>query len=155
MLPKVAHDKQASTGCKGNKKYCYGYKLHVSVDMQSGLINKVATTPANITDAQGLKHVCPTQGAIYAGKGYCVSSAKKAAAINGCHLAAIKKNNMKGKNKEKDRWHSHIRSPYERVFSQRRRRVRYVGTIKNQFSAFICFNLKRISVLAPSGMVLS
>jgi hypothetical protein len=25
--------------------------------MQSGLINKVALTPANITDAKGLKHV--------------------------------------------------------------------------------------------------
>ena len=158
VLPKVSHDKQARIGCKGKQKYWYGYKCHVSVDMQSGLINKVATTPANITDAQGLKHVCPTQGAIYADKGYCVSSAKKTAAIKGCYLAAIKKNNMKGKNKDKDRWYSHIRSPYERVFSQRRRRVRYVGTMKNQFSAFmeaICFNLKRISVLDPPGIVLS
>ncbi len=34
--------------------------------MQSGLINKVAITPGNKTDAQGLEHVCPTQGAIYA-----------------------------------------------------------------------------------------
>jgi IS5 family transposase len=158
ILPKVAHDKQARIGCKGKKKYCYGYKRHVSVDMQSGLINKVATTPANVTDAQGLKHVCPTQGAIYADKGYCVSPAIKAAAKSGCHLAAIKKNNMKGKNKDRDRWYSHIRSPYERVFSQRQRRVRYVGTTKNQFSAFmeaICFNLKRICVLDPPGLILS
>ena len=27
----------------------YGYKRHVSVDMQSGLINKVAVTPANVS----------------------------------------------------------------------------------------------------------
>jgi hypothetical protein len=33
--------------------------------MQSGLINKVALTPANITDAKGLKHVLPSSGAIY------------------------------------------------------------------------------------------
>jgi IS5 family transposase len=39
--------------------------------MQSGLINKVALTPANITDAKGLKHVLPSSGAIYADKGYC------------------------------------------------------------------------------------
>lgn len=39
-------------------------KKPVSVDMQSGLINKVAVTPANLTDAQGLKHVCPNQGGI-------------------------------------------------------------------------------------------
>ena len=50
-LPKVAVDKQARMGCKGKNKYWYGYKGHVSVDMQSGLINKVATTPANVTDA--------------------------------------------------------------------------------------------------------
>ncbi len=33
---------------------------------KSGLINKVAVTPANITDAKGFKHVCPSQGAVYA-----------------------------------------------------------------------------------------
>ena len=59
-LPKVAVDKQARMGCKGKNKYWYGYKGHVSVDMQSGLINKVAITPANLTDAQGMKHVCPS-----------------------------------------------------------------------------------------------
>tara|TARA_R110002167_G_scaffold156175_2_gene350829 strand:- start:96 stop:1058 length:963 start_codon:yes stop_codon:yes gene_type:complete len=158
VLPKVAHDKQARIGCKSAKKYWYGYKRHVSVDMQSGLINKIATTPANLTDAQGLKHVCPTQGAIYADKGYCVGPAVKAAAKNDCHLAAIKKNNMKGKNKDKDHWYSHIRSPYERVFSQRQRRTRYVGTAKNQFSAFMeamCFNLKRLCVIDPPGLSLS
>jgi IS5 family transposase len=44
----------------------YGFKKHISVDMQSGLINKVALTPANITDAKDLKHVLPSSGAIYA-----------------------------------------------------------------------------------------
>ena len=51
----------------------------------------------------------------------------------GCHLAAIKKNNMVGKDKDKDRWYTGIRSPYERVFSQRERRVRYRGVAKNRF----------------------
>lgn len=90
-LPKVARDKQAKIGCKGKNKYWYGYKKHVSVDMQSGLINKVAVTPANVTDAKGLKNVCPSQGAVYADKGYCTKHAKQATAKRGCHLAAIKK----------------------------------------------------------------
>ena len=77
VLPKVANDKQARIGCKGKNKFWYGYKKHVSVDMQSGLINKVAITPANVTDAKGLKHVCPSQGAIYADKGYCIAPASK------------------------------------------------------------------------------
>ncbi len=56
-LPEVATDKQARIGCKGKDKFWYGYKKHMSVDMQSGLINKVAITPANTTDANGLDHV--------------------------------------------------------------------------------------------------
>ena len=157
-LPKVAHDKQARIGCKGKEKYWYGYKKHTSVDMQSGLINKVAVTPANVTDSKGMKHVCPNGGAIYADKGYCDKHAKKATAKKGCHLRAIKKNNMKGKNKELDRWVSHLRSPYERVFSKQSKRVRYCGVAKNQFSAFmqaICFNLKRLSVLDPANLCLN
>ena len=94
VLPEVAHDKQARIGCKGNDNYWYGYKQHTRVDMQSGLINKVAITPANVTDAKGLRHVCPDQGAIYADKGYCTEPAQHTAKGKGCHLAAILKNNM-------------------------------------------------------------
>lgn len=158
VLPKVAHDKQAKIGCKGKNKYWYGYKKHVSVDMQSGLVNKVAITPANTPDSKGLKNVCPDQGAIYADKGYCSKKAKQTAAKKGCYLAAIKKNNMRDKNKDKDRWLTGIRSPYERVFSKQRRRTRYCGIAKNQFAAFmeaICFNLKRLSILDPPNLVLA
>lgn len=150
VLPKVAADPQARIGCKGKKKYWYGYKEHVSVDMQSGLINKVAITPANLPDAQGLRHICPTQGAIYGDKGYCTAPAQQAAAQRGCHLAAIQRNNMTTKNRDRDRWHTHLRAPYERVFSQRPKRVRYRGIAKNQFAAFfqaLTFNLRRLLVL--------
>ncbi len=123
--------------------------------MQSGLINKVAITPANLTDAQGFKYVAPKEGAVYADKGYCKKPCQLVAKIKGLHLAAIKNNNMIGKNKDLDRWYSGIRAPYERVFSKQNKRVRYVGIAKNQFSAFmnaICFNLKRLLVIAPSDL---
>lgn len=158
VLPHVAVDKQARIGCQGKEKFWYGYKKHVSIDMQSGLINKVAMTPANETDAQGFTHVCPNQGAVYADKAYCVSVARKAAAKRGCVLRAIKKNNMPGKNKEQDRWFTHLRSPYERVFSQDNKRARYRGVMKNQFSAFmhaICFNLKRLLILDSPNLSLA
>lgn len=151
VLPKVARDKQARIGCKGGNKFWYGYKKHVSVDMQSGLINKVAVTPANVTDARGFKHVCPKGGAVYADKGYCTTPAKIVATANGVHLGAVKKNNMKGKNFDLDRYYTKLRSPFERVFSQDNKRVRYVGIAKNQFATFmdaICFNLRRLCVLA-------
>lgn len=156
VLPKVAVDTQARIGCKGKKKYWYGYKEHVSVDMQSGLINKVATTPANLPDAHGLRHVCPTQGAIYGDKGYCTAPARQAAAQRSCHLAAIQRNNMKSKNRDRDRWYTHLRAPYERVFSHRPKRVRYRGVAKNQFAAFLqamVFNLKRLVVLDANFVV--
>jgi len=151
VLPKVSNDKQARIGCKGGNKFWYGYKKHVSVDIQSGLINKVAVTPANVTDAKGFKHVCPNSGAVYADKGYCTSRSKLTAASKGVHLAAVKKNNMKGKNFDLDKYYTKIRSPFEHVFSKQRRRVRYLGICKNQFAEFmyaICFNLRRLVVLA-------
>ncbi|QVL54777.1 MAG: hypothetical protein KFB95_05520 [Simkaniaceae bacterium] len=64
---------------------------------------------------------------------------------------------MKKKNKDQDRWYSSVRAPYERVFSQREKRVRYQGIAKNQFAAFmqaICYNLKRLTVLDPPNLCL-
>lgn len=155
-VSEFASDNQAKFGNKGKDKYWFGYKKHVSVDMQSGMINKVAVTPANITDSAGFTHVCPKHGAVYADKGYCVAPAKQAAKAKNIHLAAIKKNNMKGKNKDLDKWISFIRSPYERVFSGDNKRVRYAGIAKNQFAAFanaICFNIKRLIVLSEPQFV--
>jgi len=151
VLPKVAKDKQARIGCKGGSKFWYGYKKHVSVDIQSGMINKVAVTPANLTDAKGLSLVLPKQGAVYADKGYCTSPAKIAAARKNVHLCAVKKNNMQGKNFDLDKYYTKIRSPFERVFSKDNKRLRYIGIAKNQFAEFmkaICFNLRRLTVLA-------
>lgn len=151
VLPKIAKDKDANFGCKGNSKFWYGFKKHVSVDMQSGMINKVAITKASVTDSKGMKHVIPSQGAVYADKGYCDKNAKAAAAKRNLHLAAIKKNNMKNKNKDLDRFYTKIRSPYERVFSKTSHRTRYQGIAKNQFTAFmesIIHNMKRLVVLS-------
>lgn len=149
-VSELAADKDARFGAKSKKKFWYGYKKHVSVDMQSGMINKVAITKANVTDAQGFRHVAPKQGAVNADKGYCDHNVQMVAKANNIHLCAIKKNNMKGKNHDLDRWYSGIRAPYERVFSNSSKRTRYRGIAKNQFHAFmqtIAFNLKRLVVI--------
>ncbi len=150
ILPKFAKDKQANFGCKGGNKFWYGFKKHASVDMQSGMINKVAITKASTIDSKGMKHVTPTSGAVYADKGYCDKNAKAAATKRNLHLAAMKKNNMIGKNKDLDKWYCKLRSPYERIFSKTNHRVRYQGIGKNQFTAFmesIAHNFKRMVVL--------
>ena len=118
--------------------------------MQSGMINKVAITDASVIDSKGMKHVVPSQGAIYGDKGYCDNNAKIAAKNKNLHLASVKKNNMVGKNNDLDRFYTKMRSPYERVFSKTNHRVRYQGIAKNQFTAFmesIVHNLKRMVVL--------
>lgn len=151
VLPKVSKDKDARIGCKGGSKFWYGYKKHVSVDIQSGLINKVAVTKANLTDAKGVSHVLPSSGAVYADKGYCTKPSRIAAAKKGIHLCAVKKNNMKGKNFDLDKYYTRIRAPFERVFSKDNKRLRYISLAKNQFAEFmnaICFNLKRLVILS-------
>lgn len=147
-ISKYSADKDAKIGAKGINKFWYGFKKHASVDTQSGMINKVAVTPANITDADGMKHVCPSSGMVIADKAYIGSI--KMIRYKGAHPAVILRNNMKDKNREKDKWLTAIRSPYERIFSKQTKRVRYRGIAKNQFAEFMyamSFNFRRMLVL--------
>ena len=156
-IDKHAADKQARLGCKGKDKYWYGYKRHLSVDAQSGLINKAAVTPANISDADGLKHICPDSGGILGDKGYCIKAAQQTIQKKGCHDMTIKMRHINSKIKEKDRWLSGCRSPYERVFSKTPNRARYQGITKNQFQIFMqafAHNLRRLAVLEISPIKL-
>ena len=148
VLPKYAKDKEMRIGAKSKKKFWIGYKKHVSVDMQSGLINKVAVTKANVTDADGAKHVLPNAGAVLADKGYV--GAIKDMLNKGIHPMVILRNNMNEKNRDKDRWITTLRSPYEGTFSKQNKRVRYRGVAKNQAAEFlfaIAFNFRRVLVL--------
>jgi IS5 family transposase len=57
---------------------------------------------------------------------------------------------MKGKNKDKDRWLTKMRAPFEGVFSKDETRARYRGIMKVQMQAFleaIVFNVKRLLVI--------
>jgi IS5 family transposase len=69
-------------------------------------------------------------------------------------FAAVKKNNMKNKNRDLDSYYTKVRAPFERVFSKQNKRVRYKGIAKNQFTAFmqaITFNFKRLTILTASA----
>ena len=57
---------------------------------------------------------------------------------------------MKGKDRRKDGWLSAMRSPCERVFAHRNKRIRYRGLEKVPFQVGIralVFNLKRVMTL--------
>lgn len=149
-------DKDADYGCKGKDEYWYGYKRHVAVCMKNGLITKTAATKASLTDARGLKHVCPRGGMVVADKGYCVKPAQDTMKAKGCHSGAILKENMRGKNRDKDRFLTRIRMPYEGVFSKMNKKARYKAIAKNQFQALMqafAYNLKRLTKIAAPPLI--
>ena len=146
-IGRYSSDPDARYGCKGKDKFWIGYKRHACVDMKQGVITKVAVTAANVPDGKGLRHICPRQGMVIADKAYSDGEALKTIRAKGCHPGAIKKQNAKDKNREKDLFLSRLRMPYEGVFAAQRKTARYRGLVKVQFQAFmeaIVFNLKRM-----------
>jgi len=147
VVKKFASDKQARFGCKGKNKFWFGYKRHVAACMKKGFITKVAITPANITDAKGLKHVCPEGGLIYADKAYCDKPAQDSIKKKNCISKAILKNHMKEKDFRRDAKIAKLRMPYEHIFSKMDKKVRYKGVAKTQFQGFMqamVFNFKKL-----------
>jgi IS5 family transposase len=151
VLPEVSADPEAKIGAKSTKKFWYGFKKHTAVDMQSGMITKVAVTPANVTDADGAKHILPRSGAVAGDKGFV--GAIREILRRGLHPMVILRNNMKDKNADLDRWITKVRCPHERVFSKQNNRVRYKGVVKNQGAEFlhaIAYNFRRLLALNPA-----
>jgi len=154
VIEKFAKDKEVRIGAKSKNKFWFGFKKFASVDMQSGMINNVKVTKANVTDDnhEAVKAVLPSQGAVTGDKGFvgAISAIEEA----GCHSMIILKDNMNDKNKDKDRFISKIRAPFEGVFSKQQRRVRYKGTDKNQAAEYlyaIGFNFRRLLVLQAAA----
>ena len=148
VLPEVSSDPEAKIGAKSSTKFWYGFKKHVAVDMRSGMINRVAVTPANVSDSDGAKHVMPRGGAACTDKGYVGAILEMLR--RGVHPMVIKRNNMKDKNTDLDRWISKLRAPFEGTFSKQNKRVRYKGVVKNQGAEFmyaIAFNFRRLLAL--------
>jgi transposase, IS5 family len=149
-LSDYSTDPDARYGAKSKNDIWIGYKRHASVDMGSGFINKVAVTPANVHDGTGLKHVCPSSGAVVADKAYSGGKASQELTRRGLHSMAIEPNNKKTKNHDKDRFISSLRMPFEGVFSRKSKRARFIGKVKTQFQAFmeaLIFNTRRALIL--------
>ena len=147
-VKKYSADPQARFGCKGKSKFWFGYKGHIGVDMGSGLIETAALTPANVSDQDGFKSICPREGQmVFGDKSYCLKPAQRVMLIRGAVSAAIVKHTMIGKNKDLDRWRSSVRAPFEGIFSKFEKRARYRGQAKVQFQFFMdafVHNIKRL-----------
>jgi len=150
VIEKFSADPEVRIGAKGNDKFWFGYKKHISVDMNSRMINKVSVTKANVPDSDGVSKVLPSQGAVVADKGYvpAIDLIRK----KGLHPMVILKNNMKEKNSDKDKFISKLRAPFEGVFSKQNKRVRYAGVEKNQAAELLyamAFNMRRLLAITP------
>lgn len=149
-VARYSADPDARFGCKGKDKFWYGYKRHTCADTKQGLITKVAVTPANVTDQEGFRHICPDQGMALGDKAYCLNPAQSEMKARRVHSGAILKNNMKKKNKEKDRFLTRLRMPFEGIFSKQESTSRYRRLVKVQMQAFleaIVHNIKRLVVI--------
>ena len=147
---KFSADKEARWGCKGHKKYWFGYKRHVSVDTSSGLIEKIAVTPANVNDANAFPLVCPWEKRILADRGYDTWVVRGTMKKKGCIDGVMRLTRRKDFDKQRNKELSKRRAPWEHVFSKMSRRTRYMGVEKTWLQALfegIAHNLKRLVVL--------
>jgi IS5 family transposase len=146
VVSQYAADPQARFGCRGKDKFFFGYKKHVGADTRHGIITKVAVTPGNVPDGHALKHVLNPGTMTIADKAYGTKACVQTIKAKGCHDGTIKKQGTKAKNKDKDRFLSRLRCPFENLFSKTSKRTRYRGHAKVQFQAFmesVSHNLKR------------
>jgi IS5 family transposase len=150
-VKKYAADTDARWGAKSKKKFWFGYKRHVGVDMRHGLIKKVAVTSAEVPDHEAVGSVAPKTGTVFMDKAYDTKNTDGILRARGLHLSTIRKNNSKQKNKDLDRYRSGIRMPFEGTFSKVEKRARYRGRARVALQCFleaIVHNLKKALVFA-------
>jgi len=135
----------------------YGYKLHVGVDADSGLIRKADMTPANVHDTKVFETLLSgDENSVYADKAY-DSTARRKRLKTADVMAGILKKGRRNKpltdwERTWNRYLSVIRSPVERVFGTLKRsygfrRGAYVGLMRTRNQALLlcmAFNLRKM-----------
>jgi IS5 family transposase len=150
---------------KGRPGSSYGYKAHVGVDEGSGLIRKIVTTPANITDtepADGL--ICGDEGRVLADGAYHTHKRERSLRQRGIANGLMRRPNkhhpvLKPAARRFNRVVARLRAPVETTFATLKRRmgldtIRYIGLAKAQaqvLMAAIAFNMRRWVTLAAAA----
>jgi IS5 family transposase len=161
--PSIEREPGASFTRKGGKSY-FGYRVHVGADAGSGLIRRLAVTPAHVNEslvADAL--ICGDEKAVYADKGY--ENKKRRAALK---KRGIKDRIMHRSHKNQDElphWQSRRnkliaprRAPVEAIFGNFKRlygraRARYWNFRRNLADFYrlaTVYNLRRaVSLMTP------
>lgn len=139
-----------------------GYKAHVGVDQNSGLVRRVVVTAANVNDtvvADAL--IVGDEQAVYADKAYDARARRKRLETQGVFVGIMHRPNRRPLTEAQTAFNkrvSKIRASVERVFAvlkqhYRLRRTRYRGldrTATQIHLAIMAMNLKRALVLAQN-----
>jgi transposase, IS5 family len=158
--PSLPREPGASFTRKGGKSY-FGYRVHIGADAGSGLIRRIALTPAHVNEsivADAL--ICGDERAVYADKGY--ENKKRRATLK---KRGIKDRIMHRSHKNQDElphWQSRRnaliaprRAPVEAIFGSFKRlygrtRVRYCNFRRNLADFYrlaTVYNLRRAMTL--------
>jgi len=138
---------------KGNQ-WCFGMKIHVGADVNSGLVHTLSVTPANASDISQLPElVREDDRAVFGDKGYVNNQlkrlARKAGLFWGVSLKASKAHPLTEANKRFNHKVSSIRARVEHVFRVIKRqfgytKVRYKGSAKNAAQVFSLIGLTNV-----------
>jgi len=157
-----APDAQASY-TRNNYRSFYGYKAHLSSDLEHNLIRTALISTASVQDGHMFERVAPEDtAAIYADKIYDTKRARAWLRERGITNGILKKGALHIKLSPKDIQQNHqkglVRRNIERIFGnfkqwQGYRRVRYLGLAKNQLELTlkaVAYNLKRLVAILES-----
>ena len=155
--PQKDHDARATK--KGNKGY-FGYKGHVGMDRETGLVHHAEFTGAHVHDSQEFdQFLTGEEEAAFADKAYASAERKRAFLERGIYYGILDKGYrnrpLSVREKRENKRKSRIRNQVERVFAHLKKwygyvQARYVthGRNKLQF-LFLCmlYNVRRALVL--------
>lgn len=157
----VPLDKDADWTVKRGQPH-YGYKLHIGVDEDSGLIRKADMTPASTHDSRVFEQLLSgDEGAVYADKAYDdkerTARLKAQGIMPGILKSARRNTPLTEWERTWNRYLSTLRSPVERVFGTLKRsygfrKGRYVGLERTRNQALLlcmAFNLRKMTKLLP------
>jgi len=161
-----SHDSDAAWTKKG-KQFHYGYKAHISVDVDTGVILASHATPANYSDTGEMEALVqasglPAKSRVYADKGYTSAGNREVLKQNKCKDGimnrAYRNTPLTGWERKRNKLISKKRYIVERVFGTLKQqytmaRASYLGTIKVQgelLLSSLAYNIKRALFLPIS-----
>ena len=159
-----ATDRDAAWTRKGGR-YHYGYKVHIGVDKESGLIRKAVMTAANVNDTEVADElISGDEKAVYADRAYDTHERRQRLKSMGIEDGIMKRGNkhhpeVSEGDKERNELISKVRARVEKVFGTLKRtyrynRVRYIGLERNTTEMWlkcIAYNLRRADRISLVG----